>query len=411
MLMRSVLVLVAAAGLYIFYGLATRPASRTPSRAWLATALVLVGGSVLIGELYYHELTGLTGVPNVARLMYHVVGGVAAAYAAQCMVAYWAHPAVQARRYALRRTAVSAAIAVTMIILFFSVETGQETERWQERHGHIPQIAAYIVLFNVAIAWMLHDVRHASWHYAARIHDRPRVRLSLRLFAVGAFIGLIYSATHIINVVAIAIDRPLPPATFLMLVNNAQNLCLLFIAAAAVIPGIGAAAARSRRALLAARLHPLWIAVRRGFPTTRSDDRDGLDNTAQAIVTGLTAKDDGPVHRMIIDIRDGYLEMRPWVDADIAEVARRYAAEQGQLHGDDVDATVEAATVACALRDKEADRHPTHQGELPQGADDMATEARWLVRVSTVMRRSRVVRLVLRDTNPPALAPTRGPRT
>lgn len=397
MLMRSVLFLVAAAGLYIFYGLATRRASRTPSRVWLATALVLVGGSVLVGDLFYHELTDLTGIPNLARLVYHVVGGVAAAYAAQCMVAYWVYPAAQARRQALFRTVISATIALAMTILFFSVETRQETERWQEQHGHIPQIAAYIVLFNIAIGWMLHDVRRASWHYASRIHDRPRARLSLRLFAIGACIGLIYSATHITNVLAIAAEKPLPPATFLMVVNSAQNLCLLFIAAAAVVPGIGAAAARSRRALLTARLHPLWIAVRNGFPNVRSEDRDGPDSTAEAIVAGLTAKNDEPVHRMIIDIRDGYIEMRPWVDADVAEAARQFAAEQSRLHGDDIDATVEAATVACALRDKAADRRPENQGELPRGGDDMSTEARWLIRVSTAMRRSRVVQLVLRD--------------
>ncbi|WP_018215913.1 MAB_1171c family putative transporter [Salinispora vitiensis] len=397
MLMRIVLFLVAAAGLYIFYGLVTRREGRTPGRAWLATALVLVGGSVLIGDLYYHELTRLTGIPNVARLMYHLFGGVAAAYAAQCMVAYWVYPTTQARQQALRRTAVSATIALAMTVLFFSVETGQETERWQERHGHIPQIAAYIVLFNIAIGWMLHDVRRASWRYSSHIRDRPRVRLSLRLFSIGAFIGLIYSATHIANVIAIATEKPIPTAIFLTLVNGAQNFCLLFIAAAAVVPGIGAAAARSRRALLTARLQPLWSAVRDGFPTPRSVDRDGPDSTAQAIMAGLTAKNDEPVHRMVIDIRDGYLEMRPWVDADVAEAARRLAAEQTQLHGDDVDATIEATTVACALRDKAADRRPVNQGELPRGADDMSMEARWLVRVSTAMRQSRIVQLVLQD--------------
>jgi hypothetical protein len=147
-----------------------------------------------------------------------------------------------------------------------------------------------------------------------------------------------------------------------MVDRTGQYMYLLCVAAAAVIPGIGAATTRSQRALLAVRLRPLRSAVREVFPSPRPDDEAVPRSTAQAIISDLTAKDYLPANRMVIDIRDGYLEMRPWRDADVMATAR-LAAQQADLSGATLDATVEAATVACALRDKQAGRRPAKPGE------------------------------------------------
>ncbi|MEU3455595.1 MAB_1171c family putative transporter [Micromonospora sp. NPDC006766] len=394
-MLRIILLFVLAVGCYICYGLATRPATRNPGRAWMAAALILTGVNAFTWELY-DQLTAWTGIPNVARLIGHIVGGVAAACAAQSMVAYWAYPADQARRATRRQIITSTVIATAMIGLFLTTPTEQERGEWQDRYANIPQIAVYVALFNLAIGWMLYDLRRSSWHYAHRIHDRPRIQMSLRLFAIGAGIGLLYPFTHVINTVATLLGHPLPQPAFDLLVRTGQYLCLLFVAAAAVVPGIGAATTRSRRAILTARLRPLWSAIRDVFPSPRGDE--GPRNTAQAIISGLTARDDYPVNRMVIDIRDGYLEMRPWIDAGVMNRARRHA-QQADLSGDTLDATVEAATVACALRDKQAGRRPTNTGEVEGGAADMAGEARWLARVSQAIR-SRVVQVVVEQTTP-----------
>ncbi|MET8909499.1 DUF6545 domain-containing protein [Micromonospora sp. NPDC004551] len=90
-------------------------------------------------------------------------------------------------------------------------------------------------------------------------------------------------------------------------------------------------------------------AIREMFPSPRPDDEAVPRGTTHAIISGPTAKDDLPVNRMVIDIRDGYLEIPPWLDSDVVAKARR-VAQQADLSGETFETTVEAATLACAAR-------------------------------------------------------------
>ncbi|MDG4787128.1 hypothetical protein O7626_14515 [Micromonospora sp. WMMD1102] len=395
--------LIGAAGLYVTYGLATRPASRTPARAWMAAALLLAFTGIVAWWLY-DPITDLTAVPNLARLLFHLIAGIASTGAAMCMLRHWVYPPDTARRAVRRQQWISGTLAMIMVIAFFTsvADTEHEPGPWQDRYGHLPLVIVYIITFNTALGWLLFELGRLSWRYAQQIQGRRRTRVSLRLFALAGWIGMVYVVTQIANVAATAIDKPLPQTIYHTTVLISQNVCVVLIAAAAVIPGIGAATTRSRRAIAAARLEPLWQAFRKVFPYLL---KPPPKNLIDAIWTGLRATDDYPLHRMIIEIRDGYLELRPWYDEEVSAISR-HLADQAGLRGRKAAAVVEAATVLAALQAKAAGRQPAGTGQVEVGAEDMKGEARWLSQVARACAKSTVVRQVLDGLNQPSWVET-----
>lgn len=102
------------------------------------------------------------------------------------------------------------------------------------------------------------------------------------------------------------------------------------------------------------------------------------------------------LHRRVIEIRDGLLTLRPYVDPRVREDAQVQGRAAG-LSGDDLAAVSEAATIAAAIRSK-SQGEPVGEGDMivaAPGGSSMLDEAAFLIRVAQAQRSSPIVRTML----------------
>jgi hypothetical protein len=127
------------------------------------------------------------------------------------------------------------------------------------------------------------------------------------------------------------------------------------------------------------QLRPLHAAALGVFPEVAHLTAPGVPPTARL-----------RLHQMVIEIRDAGLALRPYRDPQVAEAAAAAAQAEG-LTRDDVAAAAEAAVLASALRARTAGRpmpsKPWDTGAAPPIGPDLASEARWLARVSRALAR------------------------
>jgi hypothetical protein len=90
------------------------------------------------------------------------------------------------------------------------------------------------------------------------------------------------------------------------------------------------------------------------------------------------------LYRRVIEIRDGRLALRPFLDAEVARRTREDALKSGQSAGD-VEATVEARVLATGVVNARLRRRPAEvlpASEL--GGDDFRSEVEWLLQVARI---------------------------
>jgi hypothetical protein len=109
------------------------------------------------------------------------------------------------------------------------------------------------------------------------------------------------------------------------------------------------------------------------------------------------------LYRRVIEIRDGRLVLRPYLAPGVAATARQLAEAAG-LAGDQLQATVEAASLAAALHAKAGEQDvrgattASEGGGKPAGhpgGADLCGEVAWLVQVARAFDRSPVVAAAL----------------
>jgi len=122
---------------------------------------------------------------------------------------------------------------------------------------------------------------------------------------------------------------------------------------------------------------PLWSALHEITPEI------ALDPAASELRDRLRFRNlDFRLYRRVIEIRDGRLVLRPFLDADVARRARDDALKGGQSDGD-VEAIVEARVLATGVENARLRRRPTEvlpASEL--GGDDFRSEVEWLLQVA-----------------------------
>lgn len=135
-----------------------------------------------------------------------------------------------------------------------------------------------------------------------------------------------------------------------------------------------------RRARTLHALEPLWRALHDAFPQI-------------ALPAGRHHDPAFRLYRRVIEIDDGKLLLRPWLDPAVTEAATRTATASGP-HGSPLRATVEAIEIAAALDAYAAGALAA--ASLPAVAapsvTDLASEAAWLATVATAFRSSPLVR-------------------
>ncbi len=340
---------------------------RSPSRRALVAMLAcLVWAPAVNTPALYLAFDRLTGIANLARLVAHF-GIIGFAVSVQILLLHWTISQPHPSRTWLRLASV--AIAATAMTVFFTLApVDQSTTEFTVRYGDAPYIAPYMIVYLGYFVFALVDIMRLSWRYA-RPAQRPFLRLGLRLVTVGAGFGVAYcveKAAYIavrrtgISLLPAAVQEAISP----VLTATGSLLMLIGFTIPSWGPRLASASAWGKRYATFRRLHPLWRLVYDAVPEIALEPAGGA---------GLRDLEYRLVRR-IVEIRDGWLALRPYLSHETAEIARRLGTS-ADLSADRLGATISAAVLADAARAKTRGETPSRVLALePSGGRDFTEE-------------------------------------
>ncbi|PPK71374.1 hypothetical protein V5P93_003239 [Actinokineospora auranticolor] len=349
------------------------PALSRPGRGPAAVAVALfflfMGLTFTISDPRVWALVDRSaGVPNLSLLLSQgsVIGVAATQLAA---LTFWAHDAEHARPMVRRQVVGFGAVVVAMAVLFALADlTEEDTTTAAIRFAGKGLYSVYLMLYVTAFAvteavLVSRCVRHA------RALEGPWLRRGLRMAAIGATGGLLYSAARYADVIAAPLG--LDPQRWEFVARLGAGLGGILTLIGWSVPGWGPQVSALRVRMRDYRRHndlyPLWAALSEANPDLVLDRQ-----APRRAVRDL----DFRLHRRVVEIRDGIRWLQPYQDPSVVEAATARGREAG-LAGADLRASVEAAAIAAALRDG-PDAVTRPESEAPP--HDTGTD--WLVRVS-----------------------------
>jgi hypothetical protein len=363
---------------------------------WLALLALSLALTVLLPPVHL-AIDRLVGVPNLSRLLGHSLA-LAAAWAAQAFLLRLNYLGPTAWRRTRRYGWALAATVVVMAVLFALAPVDVETTQFMGRYADASFMLEYWLAFLAYLGLAQWNVAHLSWRYA-RLSDRPALRLGLRLTAAGGVFGLGYVVHEGLYLAVRRLDLGYPlgvkERVTQVLLASAAGLIVIGSTMPAWGPRVGLPRLWRWIAQYGAyrRLYPLWLALCRSSPEI------ALVPPSPVVVDALAVRDlDLRLYRRVIEIRDGRLALRPYLDPRAANAAHALGQDAG-LSGEELQVVVEAASLAAALRAKKRRRRPPAGGPRPEapGATDLEGEVAWLERVADCFARSPLVRAVLAE--------------
>lgn len=238
-----------------------------------------------------------------------------------------------------------------------------------------PWVFEYVLAYTIAQLPAYADIIRLCLRYT-RIADTTALRAALRMIITGIALASLYLVNKVVLGAAsrigfdYAFGRTTIPGKLL------PTTAYLLVLVGAVLPALLAWRNRHHRYRT---LGPLWRALYRADPAIALDPPTVPD----LLVLGRVRL---RLYRRVIEIRDGLLALRPYRDPGVATTARDRATQAG-LHGQHLDAAVEAAVIAAALHARATD-HPPHTTADTSiaGGDDLATETAFLALVARAYR-------------------------
>ncbi|MGW7006548.1 MAB_1171c family putative transporter [Streptomyces sp. NPDC054933] len=299
-----------------------------------------------------------SGVPNLGALGIHLLGGVSSSAAILVAVTYWVHPARQARPRARAWLIAAALCAVAMIALWLAAEPqghGRSAHYIVQNVAN-PVVGGYTLLYATAFGAGMIEIALLCRRYA-KAAGRQWLRWGMATTQIGAFFCIVYCANRAWAVIAIRFG--LNPLQWEALTPIANGIGILFLATGLTMPSWGPQVSELRRRIgnfvAYRRLHPLWRDLYSAIPDI------ALSPPASARLDRFTPRDiNYRLYRLVIEIQDGLLVLRPYMDPETAAAAARSARGAG-LAGENLDAAVHAAQVKAALRARK-DNLPTADG-------------------------------------------------
>lgn len=326
------------------------------------------------------SLDGFIGVPNATQVLAHCLIILAGA-ALHSVITTLVVGGDNRQRRGGRSHYLLATISIAAMIVLFAASPASTIASNNLTRDFVrdPWMLAYWAVFLANLGRSLAAVTALSWRHAAHT-PRRGLRANLLLYGGGCAAGFVY-CVHKAGVLALAaagtvdiISRTAPAVA-----KELIALALLMIAAATIIPlaARGLAIIRARRAIL--KLRPLWLALQAATPTIVLDTSAAPEGTAPS-TTELR------LYRMIIEIRDGILAIRPYLNHHDRARVRTLCARQGHD-----GAKGDPAAAACLL---ELARRAKFEGRAPgpdtasehAGGRDVHDETRELIRLARAWR-------------------------
>ncbi|GAA1636075.1 MAB_1171c family putative transporter [Actinoplanes couchii] len=333
-------------------------------RALAAMLFFLVWAPTANTPFIYVRIDELLGVPNIARLIAHS-GILGFAVSVQLLLLHWTVSDPPRRATWFRVAAVAAGVAAMTVLFVLAPLDVTLTREFTTVYGDAPYMAEYMIVYLGYFVIALTDILRLSWRFAGRTRQ-PFLRLGLRLVGWGAVFGLAYCAEKAFYIGARNAGwQPIPDAVQEQMSPLLTGPGCVLILIGFTIPAWGP---KVRGLYTYHRLHPLWRLLSEATPEIALDP----DATRRGAVRDI----DYRLVRLVVEIRDGWLALRPWFDARVAR----------ESDGDDPD-RVQAAVLAAAVRAKARDEKPAEVWTAdPRGGDDIAGETAHLLRIARHLR-------------------------
>ncbi|MYT32658.1 MULTISPECIES: MAB_1171c family putative transporter [unclassified Streptomyces] len=295
------------------------------------------------------------GVADLGALGIHLFGGVASSAAFLTAIVFWVYPPEAARRHALVRLLIAALCAVAMVSMWAAAGGGDQrrSAHYLLQNAHRPLVAAYLLLYVCAFGAGMIEIIRLCRRYG-RVAGRQWLRRGLYSTAIGASACLVYCLNRLVSL--IAVQCGLDPLDWELLTPVANGTGIFFLVAGLTMPSWGPRVAEWRRLarnfVTYQRLHPLWAALYAAVPDIALHPQH-----AGRLARFLPGDISYRLYRMVIEIQDGLLTLRPYVAPGAAADARQ-SAEAAGLSGDRLHAMVQATTLVSALRAKHDNQPP-----------------------------------------------------
>lgn len=355
------------------------------ARQWLRWVLLGLAVSLTaLAPAVYAAIGQVSGIPHLARLLGH--GSMLfTVWAAQKFITH-----VNGLGSGPRWQGWWIAGAFTVMCLLFAFEP----ELLPQSSGVLEYCVAYLAGQTPALG----NVVRLGLRYA-RLTDSRAVGVGMLMVVVGTIGALLYLVNKMVLTAAsrFTFDYPAGRTTLMsqVLPASAHVLVLSGVALPAILSWL-------YRYRLYQRLGPLWRALYHAEPAIALDPPRVPDVLR---VSQLRLH----VYRRVIEIRDGLLALRPYRDPFIAATSTQRATRAG-MRGQELAATVEAATIAAALQSRTVRTPPTALSPSVAGGGDLHSDTAFLSEVSRAYRKhhARKGRNARRSGQPaPALEPGR----
>jgi hypothetical protein len=306
--------------------------------------------------------------------------------ALQTTLLLWTYPLERAWRKARRQWAVYglafSAIWVLDVAGRVNIDVQPYAEEPEALYGRTPYVAEAMLIYAAVLGYTALFASLLFWRYA-KVVDRRWLRRGLRIMALDALLNVACGVCVALFIGALRFGVTITAAQRAETVFGSLGM---FVGAIGItIPAWGP---RVDRIMSYRRLYPLWLALSRAVPEVV------LDPPHSARADPWKPWDvNYRLYRRTIEIRDGCLGLRPHTDSGVAARARQLGVRAG-LAGMDLEAVVEAATLAAAIRAKMAGEPPAEHPEATGstfGGSDLVAEVGWLTQVTQALVNSPIV--------------------
>lgn len=376
----------------------------------------------------YVRLDTLFGYPNLTTLpVYLSVATCLSSFLALLVSWSSAQSKVRLWHRLIVGYAVLSVIAMIVLFLLGDVSDGEHPVDFDAYYAHTPYISEFLLVYALLFAASMSGLMVLCWRYSKAV-DKPWLRRGLRVVTVGAGFGLGYALPKLIS---LRWNTHLTDLVNSYAAPMSASVAAGLFAVGFTMPAWGAGLDRARQfsadARAYRRLYPLWSEVAQRFPQvvlikpppprTKHWNTRNFPQLFQRLVIevrdgrlALRPHDDPEVvhtasdlkmlvFRQITEIRDLQLRLLPYYEEQVAADAR-VRAKTARLKGNKLEAVVEAVQIAAALQALAAGRQmPESPSGTPQDPADgnIEKEHAWVTRVATAYHSSSIVK---------ALAPT-----
>lgn len=317
----------------------------------------------------------ITGVANIGEPIARTAL-LGAAWSVQIMLHRLGDPGAAGFRLG-RRAVVLGACVLALWACFLLAPVDTPTVMFTRDYGHEPAVAAYLVV-SLAYLWLaLFDVIRGTMRYG-RSAQRP-LALALRLIGLGCWLGLGYIAVKVVFVVMLVTGRG--TAADGGLESTISRLLAVgggwLVITGSALPYLARHIRTARTWIVTyrnfRRLYPLWALMYRAEPGI------ALDPPGSRMADALQVRDlDLRLYRRVIEIRDGYLALAPYLPSQ-AGLPGRSDDDQSEMR----DLLVAVANKGAAqIVNPEPKSAPASAASLAEEVDHLARLAR-LLRTST----------------------------